>query len=260
MANKLHFNFLHSFDGVLWNTMHVPDTNLLILETRNETRREASFAALDFEHNRFVWKNTVFEEAWWIGMTAATSEVLLLHVYRHTENPDKKDLMAWHIHKQKKLWSITDFSFTSLAGNKVYGKRPETENTCVIDVNTGEVQENNAVEIQSSENIPNVKPFQYVEGTRYFETVKSFLMQKLNMLPTSVVEYLEYRSLIFISCYVNQEGLANYLIVLTADGTVVLQEKLGDRLKGIGLETFFILSGCLFFVRNKGALVSYRIV
>ena len=248
------------FEGVIWNILQVPGSTLLILEIRDEERREARFSALDFEQNTFVFKNILFEEPWWIGMTAATREVLLLHVFQHTENPDRKDLMAWDIYKQERRWKLDDFSFDFLSGNKVHGRLLGKDDAMTIDLSTGRNSENNSIEIHPEENIHSLKPFQYVAGTDYFDMVNSFLTQKLNVASLAGVEYLEYDSLIFISYHAHQESLVNQLVVLTPDGTIILHEKLGGELKGIGLETFFILSGCLFFVRNKVELVSYRIV
>ena len=241
--------------------MLVPETTLLILETRNDARHETTFSALDFETNRFLWKEILFEETWWIGVTAATPEVLLLHLYQDTENPDKKGLIAWHIRDQKKLWQLDGFFLSFVMGDKVYGQfAEEGRGMVLIDAVSGKILENNVTEINPLENILALKPFLYVENSNYFDTVKSFLMQKLNVTAVAGIEYLEYASLVFISYHVHREGLMNFLLVVTAEGDVVLHEKLGEHLKGLGLETFFILSGCLFFVRNKGELVSYRIV
>jgi len=261
LASTLDFKFSQTFDGTLWNMLQVPASNLLVLEVRNEQRREARFSALDIIANEFVWKEILFDESWWIGLTAATKEVLLLHVYRNTENPDAKDLLAWDIHRQQKRWQLRNFLVGFLSGNSLYGRfADENAGEVIIDVRTGDVVENKVTETTAEENIRILKPFQYVEGTPYFDTVKAFLNQMFNIMPAAGVEYLEEQSFIFISYHAMQDSLVNYLIVLTADGSVLLHEKLGERLKGLGFETFFILSGCLFFVRNKCELVSYRIV
>jgi len=241
--------------------LQVPACNLLILEVRNEQRREARFSALDVITNRFEWKDILFDETWWIGLTAATKEVLLLHIYSNTENPDTKDLMAWDIFRQQTRWQLRNFLVGFLSGNSLYGWfADKNAEEVIIDVGTGDVVENKAAEVKAEENIRILKPFQYVEGTPYFEMVKTFLNQMFNIVPSAGVEYLEEQSFIFISYHAMQDSLVNYLMVLTADGSVLLHEKLGERLKGLGFETFFILSGCLFFVRNKCELVSYRIV
>jgi limonene-1,2-epoxide hydrolase len=79
-------------------------------------------------------------------------------------------------------------------------------------------------------------------------------------LPVIALEYLEHDSTIFVSFYIQDGELANYLILISADGKLLLNEKLDEHLKGIGMGTFFVLSGCVFFVKNKVELVSYRIV
>lgn len=242
--------------------LRVPASDLLVLEVRNEQRREARFSALNIITNEFAWKDILFDESWWIGLTAATKKVLLLHVYQNTENPDVKDLLAWDIFKQQTRWRVANFSFGFVSADRIYGRFADDSGSeeVVIEAETGSFLENNTAEPAIEENIPIVKPFQYVEGTPYFETVKTFLHRTFNIVPMGGVEYLEEQSFIFISYHATQDSLVNNLIVLAADGSVLLHEKLGEGLKGLGFETFFILSGCLFFVRNKCELVSYRIV
>ncbi len=60
-----------------------------------------------------------------------------------------------------------------------------------------------------------------------------------------------------MSYYVTESGLSNYLVVMDGEGEVLLHEKLAEQLKGIGMETFFVLAGCVFFVKNREDLVSY---
>ena len=105
-----------------------------------------------------------------------------------------------------------------------------------------------------------LRPNQFFEGHSYFETVKTFFNQKFNLLPITALEYLEYDSLIFVSCYLQENDLTNYLFIISADGNLLLKEKLDEHLKGIGLDTFFVLSGYVFFVKNKVELVCYKIL
>ena len=61
-----------------------------------------------------------------------------------------------------------------------------------------------------------------------------------------------------VSFYI-EEGvnLANYLLVFSLEGEVLLEVKLGEKLTGLGTDTFFMLSGCLFLVKNKSELAAY---
>ncbi len=77
---------------------------------------------------------------------------------------------------------------------------------------------------------------------------------------TKGVEYLEFNDWIIVSVYVEESAkLANYLLVFSETGELVLTLKLGEKLGGLGSDTFFILSGCLFLVQNKTDLVAYRL-
>jgi hypothetical protein len=261
LSSKLNFNFSHTFPGAVWNTLSVPDTDLLIIEVRNEDKREATFSVLDIRQNQFRWKDKIFDETWWIGLTAATPDILMLHLYQNTDNPDEKSLLGWHIQDQKLLWKLNDFRFNYLDDKYLYGCFTNNDmEVLAIDFHTGEIDENVRPTNALKENIMLQMPFQYVDGNVHFETVKSFLTSKLKVTPILGVEYLEYERLLFISYLVLEKSLANYLVVFTDEGELLLHEKLDDQLKGLGLDTFFILSGCLVFVRNKSEMISYRIV
>ncbi len=245
----------------MWGSLVVPSKDLLILEVRNEARHEVRFSAFNYARNEFLWKDILFEETWWIGLTAVTPDILLLHQYHGMENPDDKGLIAFDINQQKILWQYDHFSFACLHNDKIKGHfLSETATPVMVDSHTGQIFENIDFVPVPSENICITKPFQYTAGEANFETVKSFLARKMDVKLVAGAEYLEYSSLIFISYYVQQDSLANYLVVIREDGVVVANEKLDDQLKGLGLETFFILAGCLIFVRNKRELVSFRIV
>lgn len=231
-----------------------------MLEIRDEVNKQVSFAAVDYSTGAFRWKNVRFEEPWWINLAGVSGEVVLFTLYTDTHNPDAKSLLAYHLSDQKIIWWQNDFSISAITANFVIGysfKFGLQEMT--LDLMTGKVVPA-SINDETMQNFPVIRPFQYLEGAPDFETVKSFLQRKLNMVPLVGIDYLEHDNLIFISCYVQENGLANFLIVLSAQGEVLLREKTGEALNGIGMDTFFILEGSLFFVKNKRELVRYKVV
>ena len=184
---------------------------------------------------------------------------MLLTLYTNKNNPDNKAIVAYNVMDGELVWWNNDFSVQTLGKNSVigfsekYGKREQ-----ILDLLTGKTIEVKDLDFEKSRKC--VAPAALSGRSPYFETVKTFLNQKFNLLPITALEYLEYDSLIFISCYLQENDLANYLFIMSADGNLLLKEKLDEHLKGIGLDTFFILSGCVFFVRNKVELVSYKIL
>ena len=66
--------------------------------------------------------------------------------------------------------------------------------------------------------------------------------------------------LILMSVFVKEDELANFLYGFSSDGELIFKETLGENLKGVGLDTFFIYSDHLIFVKNKKELTSYKIL
>ena len=259
MARSVQFNFSYVFEGVIWNMLVSPGHGTLVLEVRDKERKRVTFSALDSRGGKFIWRDKSFDESWWINLGAVSDNVIVFTVYMETNNPDKKGVFAYHIFEDRMLWWNNDFSIVSVSNAVVedvsskYGFRQAT-----LDIMTG--QEVSGKQVEQSAHAPVTRPHQYLAEHSYFGTVKTFLEQKFNLSPLISLEYLEHDSLVFISFYVQENELANYLIIISADGSLLVKEKLDEQLKGIGLGTFFILSSCVIFVKNKGELVSYKIV
>lgn len=260
MGNSPALLFSHVFDGVVWNTLVADKAGTLIIEIRNADRKLTTFAALDLSENSFLWENVQFDEPWWINLAAVSDDVILLTHYTDTANPDQKSLLAYSISERRLLWWQNDFALLSVSDSVVsgysqkYGVKP-----LMLDLFSGKVTVETTLQVQA-QNLSLIRPLHYREGEAGFETVKKYMSRIEEKELTSGVDYLEYEGLVIMSIYVPEDGLANYLIVLDPEGTVVLREKAGGNLKGIGIDTFFILEGSLFFVKNKRELLRYRLI
>jgi hypothetical protein len=259
LSRSIAFNFSHVFEGVIWNIKVSDEGDLLVVETRDHIQRKVRFSAFNYKLNTFLWKNKEMDEPWWINLSGVAGNLALFTLYTDTNNPDRKAALSYDIAEEKLVWWNNDFSISAVTNNYVIGTAEKFgRHEMVLDARTGARREGQLHHVRKDEKV--LRPYHYPEGHLYFDTVKKFLNQKFNLLPTAALEYLEHDSLIFISCYLHENELANYLFVFSHEGTLLLKEKLGEHLKGIGLDTFFILSGCLFFVRNRGELVSYKIL
>jgi hypothetical protein len=256
LAGRLRLKFSHHFPGIIWNTTLLPERNLLLLEIRNHQHKIVSFSAFQYLEDSFLWRDFQLEETWWVNLAAATADKVVFTIYLETQNPDKKGILVYHLQPPGLCWWNNDFSLTGVFPTAVKGYSSRYGNReLTLDLQTGTELAPLAGEPIDMKAI--LRPVQYVEGTSHFDTVRTFLEQKLNLLPVATFEYLEYDSRIFISYYVAETGLANYLLVIGTEGEVLLHEKLDEQLKGIGMDTFFVLPGCLIFVKNREDLVSY---
>lgn len=257
----LQFNFSHRFDGVVWNTVAYPQRELVLVEVRDTGQKQVSFSALNYKTNRFLWSDRKLEEAWWVNLSGVAADVALFTVYLDTNNPDKKALLAYSVDELKLLWWNNDFSVSAVEGTQILGFTSKLGlKEQVLNLHSGKEEQRRLQAVHEEPGKTLYKPVQYTEGMEYFETVRTFLADRLNFLAVSALEYLETSSCIIISGYIEEEGLANYLLVLSQQGELLLKEKLESAVKGIGLDTFFVLEGCLFFVKNKVELVSYTMI
>jgi hypothetical protein len=259
LERKLEFNFSHVFNGIVWNSVVSEGGEIMIFEIRDSDKKQVSFAAFNVKNNQWLWQDKMSEEPWWVNLNSVYSNQILLTIYTETNNPDKKGILIYTLSDFTLSWWNNDFSLISVSDSSVLGMSSTYgSREVILDLQSG--KELKVVD-KTENNRTNVhRPQHYHEGSEYFNTVKIFLEKKLNLQAVSSLEYLEHDGLIFISFYTQGEDLANDLIVLSAMGNVVLHEKMSGHLKGIGWDTFFILSGCVFFVRNKVELVSYKIV
>lgn len=226
LAGKLEFHFSHTFNGPIWNMLLVPEKSILVLEVRNDESRQVSFSALEFGQNQFLWHDVRVSEPWWVNLFETRGNTVILSKFDTTNNPDSVSYIS-------------------------------------LDLQTGAMSGDDPVEtLTSNDQHKDVTvPDQYVKDSTHFETVSKFIQQKLKCTPVHTIEYLENSGLIFISMY-TQEGLdlENQLLIFDENGELLLRDKIGVALKGLGLETFFLRAGYLFYVKNKVELVTCRII
>jgi hypothetical protein len=223
--SEKHLNpYSVTLSAPVWNLLPFSGKPMLAIEQRDEVNRVASFSVFDYENQRFLWRDVVLSEKWWLNLAGVTKDHVVIKVFESTENPDKTSLLFLSVEEGK----VADHAF---------------QQTDWLHTND------------------TVQPFQYLDGEPDFETVKTFLKSKMEITPRLGAEYLDYAGYIIISYYVGDPAaFVNRLVIFNSLGEYLYQEEIGTNLKGIGINTFFIASGCLFFVKNRTELVTFRIV
>jgi len=253
--------FSHRFQGTIWNTLAVETENRLVIEVREDVNFKVTFSLLDYAKGKLIWKDISLPESWWISLAAANKNTVLLNKFMNKGgNPDRKSLIALDANTATIRWEMEELSFYDWNESEIFGYRTKDDLVQVrINLVTGQLVEEPWQPKPENVKPESPKPVFYAEGTPHFETVKKFVAQA-DYVITKGVEYLEFNDWIIVSVYVEESAkLANYLLVFSETGELVLTLKLGEKLGGLGSDTFFILSGCLFLVQNKTDLVAYRL-
>jgi len=240
----------------------VASKEILILETRDTATQRVAFSALNFRTDIFLWKNKVLDEPWWLSLNAVSGDVVLFTIYLDKNNPDRKGTLAYTLKDLSLTWWNNDFSISEIYHSAIKGQSGRYGlKHAFLDVRTGSLLNAADVELKPVSSFI-LRPTQYVADTEHFSTVKTFLSEKLNLQPVSALEYLETERNVAISCYIqtaNSTQLANFLIVMSRAGKVLLQVELDQSVNGIGLDTFFLIDDFIFFVKDKTELVSYKL-
>ena len=252
--------FSQHFSGRIWNMLAVEPKHWLLIEVRDDVNFQVTFSLFDYHKNGFVWKDVSVQETWWVSIAAVDDQTVLLNRFMNKGgNPDRKSLIALDATTGKFRWEREEFSFYDWNETEVFGYQTKAEPVPVtLMLSTGEGMQK-SWQPQPKAQPERLIPVFYAEGTAHYETIKKFIAQT-DYAITKGVEYLEFSSRMILSIYVQEsEKLANYLLVFSETGRLLLTVKLGENLAGLGSETFFILSGCLFLVQNKTDLVAYRL-
>lgn len=254
---KIEFSFSEKINGVIWKTIADPSKKRLYLECRNAASKVVTFAALDLEKKAWLWKDMALDESWWISLSACGADVLFLSVYNNTNNPERTSLVAFDVIVKKVIWWKNNFTLEAIYDRALIGLDNVTGLKRSLAISDG-VELSTDAFIGEQQNLSITRPFQYHEGTPHFETVRAFLEIKCNFSAVAILEYAEFGSFSIMSAFTGVADLANYLIVCNEEGDVLIKEALGERLKGIAHDTFFIFSGYLIFVKNKSELIVYK--
>jgi hypothetical protein len=259
LGPSLTLAFSHTFSGIVWNMLANGDR--LFIETRDAGNKTAMFSCVEVTSGKWLVEDKIFDEPWWVSLGGAAGDVLLLTVYTGTDNPDKKSVVAYDVNAHKVLWYRNGFALSETTSRYVIGQDTRNPGQFVaLDLFTGNLTSSTESHLADSQNFTVIRPFHYEEATDHFNTVGNFLQTRMGISPLRRIEYLENNGLIIISAFVQESELANYLLVFDDGGQFLLQEKLGENLKGVALDTFFIFSGHLMFIKDKTELRAYTIL
>lgn len=268
MPKKLNFIFSFSSPAKIWNLLADHEARYLYLELRDEEAHQVSFAAYNLHARKLLWDDLQLEEDWWIGMSAADANLLVLHTFDDSDNPEVKSFLVIDNTSRKIVWQDSELQIMDAYQGDLYGfiRKDKTTIYKSVSLEAGRQQNLSLEEVEraladvSVENKYIRHPFHYTEEDTYFKTVSRFVQHYLNRQPKLGCEYLDENGLIFISYYMEEDkALANYLLVVDTEGALLLHEKLDEQLSHIGLGTFMLVRDQLIYIKQKRELLSYAI-
>ena len=261
MPEKLPLLFSEAFDAPVWE-MHFQSGSLLI-STRDEDKKEVAFTLFDLHSKTFCWRDLIFEEPWWVGVTHITDDHIVFHTFQDSKDFQKKSIFGFDAERKEVVWVLEGYEPVERLkeGLLCYKKEGDALSHFLIEYKTGEVSPvvDQKMEIKKNEfksiSLEAIYPFHYLEETSSFDSVARFLKLKHDINIVGACDYMEHKERVIISFFEKSgELFRNLLIVLNGEGHLIHQESIAEDLKGLAHDTFFIASEALIFVKNRSRL------
>ena len=85
---------VHRLDRCPFPFGHVGE---IAIEQRDELKRVVSFSLYHFGDHKFLWRDLVLPEKWWVNLAGVSNELIGLKVFESTENPDKTSFLFLNV-------------------------------------------------------------------------------------------------------------------------------------------------------------------
>lgn len=265
---KLTRHFYFTFPGNIWKIKPDFFSQILILEIRQPEILQAAFYSLSTETGSLLLENFQDKERWWTGVEAAQNGSFFLHGYQVAKDTGQHlGIKAISETNGQLSWEKPTLTFFGLLTEKTLLAQNVMGQLIEIDILTGSEQKYSAspehaktqiqaLELSRSQNLQ--VPLPYLPSDAYYPLLQNFIRKQTGREAQQTMEYLETETHIFLSFYEEKNTvLANFLLVCSAQGEVLLDICLEPNVVGLGSDTFFIFADKLFFIQEKTSLACF---
>ena len=258
----------HTFNGHIWRL--IPDQTLpvLIIEEREEKKKEVSFFALFLEKNLILSQILTQNDGlnWWTGVSGLGFGKIFFHKFLQPDTPVPSGIFCYDITTGKKIWENQHFLLNRIQNHSLLVINDLSLNgETLLELHSGEIfLENQAGE--SSGDFENdskiwILPVNYKEESDHFQTISKFICIKTGLDAVKQIEYIESKTLIIVCFYtfIKELHLQHHLYVWDpGNGELLHTDILKEQVKGVGLDNMMLLDGRLVYIKNVNILKIYE--
>ena len=254
--------FSHTFSQNIWRILpnEDPASSLWVVELRDATLKQVSFALIDTAEETLKWQQSAGETDWWSSLTAFSYDTFYLHNYRYPEIPEPTDLLAYAADSGQLLWALPEHLMVKALNSsfiEVAAKMGEQFIYKECEVKTGKLSALNESYSSNPEKVILQEPVRYRKDSPYFQKLASFIEKLTNgHIPVSI-DYLEKRPFIMFSYYIyEQDKSVQYLLIVTDQKQIILHEQLSEEREGMGRSTMLMKGSTLVYLKNNNEFSS----
>ena len=180
------------------------------------------------------------------------SDRILGNTFSEDQNPDLYDINVFDWENPNPKYSIQGTRMIEITGKYFSIPHPSiVGRETLIDLMSG-------MEYQGTDEQEEFKdvdyPIGYVESNTYFEWFVK-LLSNLGYHAVRLCEHLNWNEKHIISFYTtNGSTLENHICIIDKNGLKLFHHRLAKDLKGIGMDTFFVIENRVIFVDDQNVL------
>lgn len=202
---------------------------------------------------------------WWTSLVAFGEEHIYLHNYRFPDVPEPTDLLGVSVTDGQLQWVLPGWIFVRPLANTpvLIAARKQAGGVGYhrVDVESGLPLESvGEAEVNSIDESKFRTPRRYEPHDAYFDTLANFLHKTAGISAPIAIDYLEVEPYVVFSYYLyEKEKVAQRLLIVHRDRTVVYQASLGEAREGMGRDTMLWHGGRLVCLRGTHEFFSLKL-
>lgn len=251
------------FKTAIWIVHPHPTLPMLVVELRDNQTRTVDFALVNLRLKTKVWEGLALQDDWWSGVQVVNEKYLILYGFEDANNPVRKGLYVYKLDSKVLVYTQSDAVFEYLDSNILYYRiiSDTASQLYKVDLTNLKIEsmDNFAMQNQQSENQLETPVFFSPEDV-LFGKILQLCEQYISVDNAAAIEYLEYNQFVCVVITIGSVDAVQHLVVVDADGKLILSETIAQNLKGISLGTFFINHGYLVFVKDYSQLHSFQLL
>lgn len=277
--NKLHPLWSYSSPTIIWRILF-DEENTIVVECRDQERKEATFFALEEKSGKQLWGGISFDEKWWIGIETASKGIAILHKYAQPDLPEHKGIFVVDIASGQLRWKNDELTFEFLVDDVICGSKTLFDKRLIylLNLSTGEIKEIlEANDLKISE-LRNQSVSKHIMGEYHYAgqfvsneaepNIRSIIEKETSVkLLVGEIEFLSFGNHLIITYYVrgkekeSADGtLENRLVIYDLHQRKrVFLEILNSNSRFPLPETFFIRNGILYYIKDYHQLIALKI-
>ncbi len=266
--SKLTCHFSFTFPGNIWKIKPDAVTQMLALEVRKTEILQAGFYSVNIQTGKQTLENYQTKERWWTGLEDACNGLLLLHGYEAIKDTGRHlGISAISATDGQLVWEAPELTFSGLLSAESLLAENAEGQLMEVELQTGKKQKYSFTKEHAKTAIKAFEknrgnaltvPVPYLPADAHYPLLQDFIREKTGKEASQTIEYLEQEEYIFLSFYAETNSiLANFLMVCSAQGELLLDICLEPAVAGLGSDTFFIFAEKLFFIQEKKRLLCF---